>query len=332
MLRAGVIGVGVMGRHHARVYSELPGVELAAVADEDRGLAQEVARAYGARAYGGCQEMLEQEELHVASVAVPTRYHEPVALEAIARGVHLLVEKPLAATLEEGQRIVEAAHEKGLKLAVGHIERFNPAVLELKRCLEAGQLGKIYQIHARRLGPFPPRIKDVGVVIDLATHDLDVVRYLVGEPVERVYAEMGWTEHREYEDIVSALLKFSNGTIGLLETNWLTPTKIRDLAVTGERGMFVLNYLTQELVFYAKDFPDTRWTADTRSSGMRVIAGKKVTIPVVKREPLKVEIESFLAAVREDRTPLVSGEDGLEVLSLALRLIRAGTHQAIVLS
>ena len=189
MTRIAVIGVGAIGRNHARVCSEIPEADLVAVVDENLSLAETAGRLHGANAYKDHMQMLEKEHPEAAIVAVPTQAHHRVASDLLKAGCNVLVEKPIAATLQEAQEIVDLAKQQDLVLMVGHIERYNPAIIELKRRLDAGELGRSFQIHARRLGPFPARIRDVGVVVDLATHDLDIMRYLTGSEVVRVYAE-----------------------------------------------------------------------------------------------------------------------------------------------
>jgi predicted dehydrogenase len=238
------------------------------------------------------------------------------------------VEKPIASTIEEGQEMVALAASRGLKLAVGHIERFNPAIVELKRRLKRGEAGQVFQIHARRLGPFPTRVRDVGVVIDLATHDLDIMRYLLDSEVKRIYAETEQEIHTAHEDLLSGLLRFENGVIGLLSINWLTPTKIRELAVTGERGMFLVNYLTQDLYFYENDHVDSQWESLGLLRG--VSEGNMVRLKIEKREPLRVEIEAFVKAVLEDEEPGVRGEDGLMALALAQKLVESGQENRVI--
>jgi len=328
MLRSAVVGVGSMGWNHARIYNELEGVDLVAVADLDGGLAERAAQVYGARGYTDYREMLRHEELDVVSIAVPTQIHRETALAALQRGCHILVEKPIASTIEEGQEMVALAASRGLKLAVGHIERFNPAIVELKQRLKRGEAGQVFQIHARRLGPFPTRVRDVGVVIDLATHDLDIMRYLLDSEVKRVYAETEQEIHTEHEDMLSGLLRFENGVIGLLSINWLTPTKIRELTVTGERGMFLVNYLTQDLYFYENDHADSQWGSLGLLRG--VSEGNMVRLKIEKREPLRVEIEAFVKAVLEDGEPAVRGEDGLMALALAQRLVESGRENRVI--
>ncbi|HYM66553.1 MAG TPA: Gfo/Idh/MocA family oxidoreductase, partial [Patescibacteria group bacterium] len=250
MTRVGLIGLGAMGRNHLRVLGSLEGAELAAVCDLDPEVVEAAGREHSVPGYSSWDEMFAREKLDAAVVAVPTRFHLAAGLSALQHGVSVLVEKPIAANLDEGRTLVAAAAEAGRVFAVGHIERFNPAVRELQRRVAAGEIGRIFQLQARRLGPFPARIRDVGVVIDLATHDLDVMYKLAGSSVQRPYAETEQRIHTDHEDILNALLRFESGVLGVLQVNWLTPTKIRELSVLGERGMFVCNYLTQELQYF----------------------------------------------------------------------------------
>jgi UDP-N-acetylglucosamine 3-dehydrogenase len=327
-MRAVVIGVGSMGCNHARVYTELEDVELGAVADLDPFQAQHVGYRFGVPAYGDFVAMLEREKPDIASIVVPTREHFKVARAAIERGVHVLVEKPIASTLAEGWEMIRLAEEHSVTLTVGHIERFNPAIIELKRRLDDGQLGRVFKIHARRLGPFPPRIRDVGVVIDLATHDLDVMCCLVGAPAQRIYAEAERRIHTEHEDLFLGILKFVGGTLGILDINWLTPTKIRELLVTGERGMFVANYLTQELCFYTNNHANENWSPMDTLCG--VSEGDMIKYQIGKREPLKEELQAFVTAARRRQPPQVTGRDGLKALALAHKMIDSSqSNQAI---
>lgn len=329
MLKAAVIGVGSMGRNHARVYAELENVDLVAVADSDQGTLQKVARIYRVQGYTNYQKMLDKEQPDIVSVCVPTPYHHEVALAALLHGCHVLVEKPIASTLEQGWEIIEQARAANRHLMVGHVERFNPALIELKRQLDAGKLGRVFQIHSRRLGPFPPRMSDVGVVIDLATHDLDIMRYLTGSEVARLYAETEHNLQTVCDDLLSGLVKFQNGILGVLDISWLTPTKIRELYVTGERGMFLVNYLTQELCFYENGFvhgngwdsPGFLWGVDE---------GCMIRHRIQKQEPLRSELDAFVQSVLEDRVPPVRGEDGLIALDLACHLQLSGQEKKII--
>ena len=324
-LRAAVIGLGAMGANHARVYAEIEGVELVAVAETDASRRETGTRGRGARAYADYRRMLVEERIDLLTVAVPTRAHFDVASHVIERRVPLLVEKPLAATLSEGERLRDQAAAAGVPLTVGHIERFNPAVVELKARLRAGELGRVFQVHARRVGPFPERVRDVGVVLDLAPHDIDVMRFLLDSEVARVQAETEQRINTDHEDMLAGVLRFANGVVGVLDVNWLTPTKIRELSVLGERGMFVVDYLARELTFYENAHVAGQpldWAA-RHLKGVR--EGAVHTLPIEKRAPLRVELEAFVRAVRDGTPVAVSADDGLAAMAAAEALVRAAS-------
>jgi Predicted dehydrogenases and related proteins len=318
-----------MGRNHARVLHELDGVELVGVADSNMDAACQIADFHAIRAYSSLEELLQKERPEAVTIAVPTESHHRAVMEALAAGCHVMVEKPIAATLAEADEMVAAAKSANRVLAVGHIERYNPAVLELKRRLDDGQLGKAYEFDAQRLGPFPQRIRDVGVVIDLATHDLDLMRFLTGSEIVRVYAETRRKVHTTREDMVSGLLRLADGSVGLLQINWLTPTKIRQMTVTGERGMFRADYLTQDLYFHENaEAADHNWEQITMLRG--VSEGSMVKYVIHKREPLQSELEAFMKAVAGEPAGIVSGEDGSEALRLALAMVESGDEGRVV--
>jgi predicted dehydrogenase len=313
-----------MGRNHLRVLSALEGADLVAVCDLDGATVDAASRAHSIPGYTSWDEMLEREKLDATVIAVPTRFHLKAGLAAFNHGLHVLIEKPIATNLEEGRKLLEAADRSGTVLAVGHIERFNPAVRELHRRVDAGELGRLFQLQARRQGPFPARIRDVGVVIDLATHDLDVMHHLAASEVQRLYAETEQRIHTDHEDILNALLKFDSGVLGVLQVNWLTPTKIRELSVLGERGMFVCNYLTQELTLFKN--------ADVQRQPLLVTEGNSITFPIVEAEPLELELDSFLQAVRGEHPVEVDGEAGLRALHLALALVSSASESRVLFS
>lgn len=326
--RVGVIGVGAMGRNHARVYADMPEVDLAGIVDSDLEIAEDVARRYGGKAYADHCLMLDMERPEAVTVAVPTVDHLEVAKDVISRGIHLLIEKPIAFTEAEGQKIIDAAEAAGVTLMIGHIERFNPAVAALKAHLAAGELGRVFQIDARRQGPFPARVKDVGVVIDLAVHDLDVMRYVSGAEITRLYAETERRIHSNREDLLTGLARLSDGSVGTLTINWLTPTKIRELFVIGEHGMFQVNYLTQDLYFFENAFAQVQeWQYQTLRG---VSEGRMIRHVIEKREPLRLEQDSFLAAVRGERSVAVTGQDGLKAIVLAQAIIDSGLENRVV--
>jgi predicted dehydrogenase len=327
-LKVAVIGVGAMGHNHARVYSEMPGVELVGIADPDIQAAEFVARRYGARAYADYARLLDEQRPDAVAVAVPTVDHLDVALQVIRRKIHLLIEKPIAFNVDEGRQIMAAAEQAGVQLMVGHIERFNPAVIALKAHLANGELGRVFQIDARRQGPFPARIKDVGVVIDLAVHDLDVMRFVTGAEVTRVYAETERRIHSTREDLLTGLVRLNDGSIGTLTINWLTPTKIRELYVTGECGMFRVDYLTQDLYFFENATAGGDW--ETLRVLRGVSEGRMIRHVITKKEPLRAEQEAFLSAVRGEAPVAVTGTDGLKALELAQAVVTSGLeHRAI---
>jgi len=322
-LRAAVIGVGAMGQHHARVYDQITSAELVGVADLNADACGRIARLYHTTAYTDYLSLLREAQPQVVTVSVPTEFHHRVALDALEAGCHILIEKPIAATVEQATDLIDRAASLDRKLMVGHIVRFDPAVQALKERLAAGQLGRVFQVRCRRLGPFPSRVRDVGVVIDLATHDLDLIRHLTGVEAVRVFAETEQEIHSIYEDILVGTVRLTDGTIGVLDINWLTPTKIRELTVTGERGMFLVNHLTQDLTFYENaETEGARWSAISHLRG--VSEGCMTRYPLHKQEPLRAELEAFVRAVADDTPVPVSGADGLAALRLAQALVQSG--------
>ncbi len=309
-----------MGRNHLRVLSARTDLVLAAVADPVAAALADATAQTGAQGFAEPLAMIAEAELDAVVIAAPTTAHVPLALAAIERGIAVLVEKPLAATIDEGMRIVVAARAAGVPVQVGHVERFNPAVLELGRLIEDGWLSSVYSIASRRAGPFPARIRDVGVTVDLATHDVDILSWIAGERPSRVYAETAQRIHATNEDLLFGLLHFPSGATGMLDVNWLTPAKRRQLIVVGEEGMFELDYLTQRLTF----------TRATDTTNPRLIGGyaptfegEVVELPVTSTEPLAGEIEAFVSIVRNGGRPVVDAEDGLWAVAIATSLLDA---------
>jgi len=331
-LRAGVVGLGMMGGNHVRVWDEaVPGVELAAVADPDGGAVERATVGRRARGYASVERMLAEESLDLVSIVAPTSLHLPVTLAALAAGANVLVEKPIAATREEAVAMMDAATAAGKMLTVGHIERFNPAIRELRRRLEANELGRIFQVKATRLGPFPARVRDVGVVVDLGPHDLDVMRYLVGSEPIRVYAETERRIHTDHEDLFTGLVKFANGVVGVLDINWLTPTKQRTLSVTGERGMFVADYLTQDLVRYENPDAGATWVRPGGAMPITSVSeGEMTRYSIRRREPLIVELTEFATAVRDGGAPPVDPHDAMVALLLARTMVASAESGLVI--
>jgi len=297
-VNVGVIGVGAMGHNHVRVYSRLKNANLMAVSDLMKGTLAEVSKKYQTVGFVDYDNILKMPEIEAVSVCVPTTYHHEVVMEAIEQGKHVLVEKPIAFTLDEARDMIRSAKREGVKLATGHVERFNPAVLEAKKLIREGLIGEIVSVSAKRVGPFPPRIKDVGVTIDLAIHEVDVMAYLLDSPASKVYAHVGSRlEKCEFEDHAEIMMEFYNGASGVLEVNWLTPYKKRKLEVTGTDGIISLDYIDQDVELFGKN-------------------ARKVRVP--HHEPLMEELSSFLNSVIDDEKPKITGEDGMHALKVVL--------------
>jgi predicted dehydrogenase len=328
MLNVAVIGCGMMGKSHVRLYSELGSVNLVAVTDADKEVAGSIAKKYNIRGYTDHKEMLSKEKIDLVSIAVPTSLHKSMALDCIAKGIHILIEKPITSNCAEGFEVIKAAKSKGVRLMVGHIERFNPAIIELKKRIENGELGRVYKVDVNRVGPFPQRIRDVGVVIDLAVHDIDIMRFILNSDVERLYAETEQKLHTKCEDLLSALMKFRNQTVCNLNINWVTPTKIRKLFVTGEKGMFVVDYLLQDIYFYQNK--DLKVVSEYDYLVRGVSEGHMIKFSIDKKEPLKAELEHFIDCVVNKKEPLISGEDGLKALDIAQKMIVSANEHKII--
>ncbi|MBI4790436.1 MAG: Gfo/Idh/MocA family oxidoreductase [Chloroflexi bacterium] len=328
MLRAGVVGVGTIGKQHARIYNDLDGVELVAVADPLADRAQAVADRYKIPGYADHLALFDHERLDLVSVSVPTVLHASVASVALSRGIHVLIEKPIAATRADAEQLIAQAQAANLVLTVGHVERFNPAVIEVKKQLDAGALGEVFQVQARRLSPFPQYVRDVGVVMDLATHELDILRYILASEPESIFARTSRRLHAEHEDAVFAILNFASGPIAMLDINWLTPTKLRELRITGQKGMFLIDYISQDLYFYENSYRPSEW--DTLALFRGIEEGNVTKIRLAKTEPLRAELASFVDAVRTHQSPVVTGADGLQALLLAQTLIQSGAEGRVI--
>ena len=327
-VRIGLIGLGSMGRNHQRVLGSLSGVRLVAVADHD--MAALTAATPGSRlqAFGEPMSMLSEADLDAVVIASPTTSHLPLTLAAIERGIAVLVEKPLAATPAEADRIAVAASAFGAPpVQVGHVERFNPAVIELARLLETGWLSRVIAISSQRVGPFPDRIRDIGVTSDLATHDVDILCAIAGERPSRVSAETASRSPADHEDLLFGLMSFPSGIVARLAVDWLTPSTRRRLTVLGEEGMFELDYVLQSLKFVR--------SAGTRHLGRinghaPTFEGDLIELPVATSEPLAAELASFVRVVRDGGHPLVDVTDGRWAVMLADAFVTAARERRTV--
>ncbi|MCZ4300516.1 Gfo/Idh/MocA family protein [Microbacterium oxydans] len=325
-LRAGLLGVGMMGRNHARVLRDVEGIDLVAIADPG-GDPHNVA---GELSILPDIESLIAVDIDIAVVAVPTAFHENAALKLAEAGVHTLVEKPIAHSVEAGRRMTDAFHAKGLVGAVGHVERFNPAVQEMRRRLEAGELGDVYQIATRRQSTFPARIADVGVAKDLASHDIDLTSWVAQSEYTTVFAQTAHKSGREFEDMITVTGRLENGVIVNHLVNWLSPMKERVTVVTGDRGTFIADTSTGDLTFYANGTIPLEWESMLAFRG--VSEGDITRYSFAKREPLKVEHEAFRDAVLGKPNHVVTMEQGLRTLEVVeAALASAGSGESVAL-
>ncbi len=320
-LRAGLLGVGMMGRHHARVLREVEGVELVAIADPGG----------DPHGVGGALTVLPDIDaliaagIDIAVVAVPTRFHHDAAMKLAAAGVHTLVEKPIAHSVEAGREMAAAFAERGLVGAVGHVERFNPALQELRRRLGNGDIGEVYQIATRRQSTFPSRIADVGVGKDLASHDIDLTAWVAQSDYRSVFAQTTFKSGREFEDMIAVTGRLGNDIIVSHLVNWLSPMKERVTVVTGDRGTYIADTATGDLTFYSNGTIPLEW--DSVSSFRGVSEGDVTRYSFAKREPLRVEHEAFRDAVLGLPSDVVTMDQGLhtlEVVEGALRSAQTG--------
>ncbi|HQS09843.1 MAG: oxidoreductase [Rhizobiales bacterium 24-66-13] len=298
-IRVGVTGIGIMGSNHARVLSQLPGAELVAIADPDAGQAGRVAGFLGCQAVADHHALLEL-GLDAIIVAAPTHLHHPIALDIINAGTSVLVEKPVASTAEQGREIIAAAKARGVTLMVGHVERFNPAVQTVKEAIRGEDL---LSIAITRVGPFPPRMSNVGVVIDLAVHDIDLIRWFTESDIVELQPQTS-SAMAEREDIALLQFRTASGVLAHINTNWLTPFKARTVHVATRKKYVIGDLLTRQVTECFDYRPDGAYS-------MR-------HLPVAYSEPLRTELENFLQAVRTGNPPPVTGEEGVASLEIAI--------------
>jgi UDP-N-acetylglucosamine 3-dehydrogenase len=288
-MKIGVIGLGSMGWNHARIYSNL-NYDLVVV-DINEELARKASKEFSAEYSNDYKNI----KVDAVSIAVPTSLHYEVASYFLNKGVHCLVEKPITKTIEEAEKLIKISKEKNVKLMVGHIERFNPVVRKMKEIIEKEILGKILVINTRRVGPFPLKVIDTGIIVDLAIHDIDVVRYLYEKEPVKVFSKYGRIKHI-YEDYAILLLDFGE-SVASIEVNWFTPHKVRNVVITGTNGIAYMDYIEQSIVIY-----NSNWKMEPK---------------IEKEEPLKLEIQHFIECIEKNKEPLTSGEEGLKNLKIA---------------
>jgi UDP-N-acetylglucosamine 3-dehydrogenase len=295
MLNISVIGCGFWGRNHARVFSELSDINLKYVVDIDELNAKYVSKKFNVEYKIEPDLIFQDPDIDAVTICTPTVTHADLALQAIQAGKHVLVEKPMTDTVKEAENLIQAAKLHGVYLVVGFIERFNPAVIEARRMIQKNQIGDVILVHAKRVSRWPQRIGDVGVIKDLSIHDIDLINTLFDSEPNMVFATAGSIQH-SYEDYANIMISFPDKRGGFVETNWLTPRKVRNLTITGTDGIIEVEYIDQTVKIENQDF---------------------ILQPFIDNaEPLKLELESFVNSITKGVTPEVTGEDGLKALKI----------------
>ena len=308
-LRIGVAGVGVMGSNHARVFADLAGVRLVGVADPDPAQRDMVAGAVGCAGFRTIDELLAQ-GLDAVTIAAPTHLHRELALCCIKQGIHVLVEKPIAPSVAEGRAIIAAARHAGVSLMVGHVERFNPTVEAIKEAIRGED---ILSIAITRVGPFPPRMSNVGVVIDLAVHDIDLIRWFTESEIAEVQPQLS-SAVAEREDIALLQFRTRSGVLAHINTNWLTPFKARNVTIATRKKYIMGDLLTRQVTECFGFQPDGSYSMRHLSVG--------------HAEPLRAELQAFVCAIRSGKEPAVTGDEGVASLEIAIRCLETRATSA----
>ena len=296
-LRVAVIGAGHLGSIHTKVYSKLHSIKLIGVCDCNEARAKEVGEKYGVPAFSSYDDLFDK--VDAVSIAVPTSLHYVVAKDFLSHGIHTLVEKPITKTLTEADELIDIANEKNVILQVGHIERFNSAVLAIEPYIKNPKF-----IECQRLGPFHKRVQDVGVVLDLMIHDIDIVLGLLKVAVSKIEA-VGSSSISSYEDVANVRLSFENGTVADITASRVTKDVVRKIRIFQEESYISLNYVTQEAEIF-------------RKNESKVLTEK---IKIKVEEPMKKELESFIDCVANHKKPVVSGVEGRRALQVALEIV-----------
>lgn len=309
-LGTAVIGTGFWGKNHARIFKELEETELMAVCDVNAERAKAVAKQFDAKPYTNAGKMLKRKDIEAVSICTWSTILAKEALKALKARKHVLVEKPMAINVKQAEKLLETAEKEGLHLTVGFLMRFIPGVRHIKKAIEDKRIGDVVCATAKRVSQWPERIGDVGVVKDLAIHDIDIMRYLFNEDPIAVYAKTGSMKHRKFEDYAQIMLTFEGGKSGFIESNWLTPYKTRTLVVTGSEAITKLDYITQELTI-----EDAKETVQPRYPW---------------QEPLKLELQHFANCVLKREKPLITGMDGLKALQIAEAALKSSAKGRMI--
>jgi UDP-N-acetylglucosamine 3-dehydrogenase len=296
-LGVAVVGTGFWGKNQTRVFKELEETELLAICDINAERVKNVAKQFNVKAYTNIGQMLKRRDIEAVSICTWSTTLAKMALKALNSGKHVLVEKPMATNVKQAEKLLKTAKESELHLTVGFLMRFIPGIQQIKNAIENRTIGDLVCATAKRVSEWPDRIGDVGVVKDMAIHDIDITRYLFGEESTAVYAKTGCMKHKKFEDYAQIMLTFDSGKSAFIESNWLTPYKTRTLVVTGSKAIMKLDYITQELTI-----EDAKETKQPR---------------ILWQEPLKLELQHFANCILKKEKPLITGMDGLKALQIA---------------
>lgn len=317
-VRTAVVGGGNMGVNHLRKYKQIKDATLIAVADPNPAV-RDIAKEYGIKYYENYEDMVATEKLDAVSVVVPTQLHYPVAKHIMLHGIHCLVEKPIASTIEQANDLATIAKQSNLVFAVGHVEHYNPMVTKLKELITDGVVGEVTSIVCRRVGGFPPREPATDVILDLAVHDIGVMNYLLNKKPTHVSSHASQTHHSHKVDAAELLLDYGQAS-GFVQVNWTTPIKVRSIAITGSRGYIEANYLTQEIDIYESNIQKvTNENFETFIS--QVGEPLYTTVKTEFQEPLLVELTRFIEHISGNSTGyLVSAEEAINALKPTLEV------------
>jgi UDP-N-acetylglucosamine 3-dehydrogenase len=317
-VRVAVIGAGNMGRHHIRNYSVLPDADLIAVADKDPSTSS-LAKKHRASFYADYKKMINEHELDAVSIVAPTPLHFEIGSYCMERGIHCLIEKPIAYSVDEADNLIDLSKKKKVVLTVGHIERYNPIIRKINELIKEGGLGKILSITCKRVGGFPASEPNTDVIIDLAVHDIDIINFLLNDKPRKITSHGSRTHHSKKIDAAEILLDYGS-TAGFIQANWVTPVKIRTIAITGSKGYIEGNYITQELIHYKNNMQNVK--NGFKNFVVNLGEPEKEVIEVDFEEPLAVELKHFLNAVQgKDDPDIVDPLDAREALRLALQAV-----------
>jgi len=309
-LGVAVIGAGFWGKNQARVFRELKEADLLAICDINAERAKNVAKQFGVKPYTKTGRILRRKDVEAVSICTWSTDLAKETLKALKAGKHVLVEKPMATSVKQAEKLLATAEKMGLHLTVGFLMRFIPGIQQIKNAIENKTIGELVCATAKRVSEWPERIGDVGVVKDLAIHDIDVIRYLFKEDPIAVYAKAGSMRHKKLEDYAQIMLTFEGGKSAFIESNWLTPYKTRILMVTGSKAIMKLDYITQELII-----EDAKETVQPRYPW---------------QEPLKLELQHFVNCVLKKEKPLITAMDGLKALHIAEAALKSSAIGKVV--